>query len=444
LSITTAENIFKSIVPSQRSDIYAASVEDRETGQTIFRRQLVSSNNASSGTVESVTDVLQIGDRYMTLKIEVFQTPVARLLKMTPYALSFIVFFLAIGAAAVSERKLRQDRKMEEMSQSLLGAQDEIKSKISERDNLFYALRQSEREYRSMINSVSEVIFETDQSGKIIYLNETWKRIMQVDVEVTIGKSLFLMMDAADQMQQKEMFEDLVKGLRQAYRIETRINTVGTTYKPVEIAFSMIRMAEDKTMRVVGTISDIEKRRKAEMALREAEQKFRAIFENSVSGIYQVTPTGKIVRANTALAELLGYNTPEELIMTINNVGQQLYVRPEERKQFEQKLLFEGRITGTETELIRKDGRRIWVMENARAVRSEKGIVEYFEGSLWDITTRKEADEAMRQARLQAEISSRSRMEFLANMSHELRTPLNAVIGFAEIIKDEIMKSWGR
>jgi PAS domain S-box-containing protein len=217
------------------------------------------------------------------------------------------------------------------------------------------------------------------------------------------------------------------------------MNVVGTAFKPVEVAFSMLRMADDKTMRVVGTISDIEKRKKSEQAIRDAEQRFRAIFENSVSGIYQVSSSGKIIRANTALAELLGYQSPEELILAISNIGQQLYVRPEERRGFEQKLLFEGRVTGVESELYRKDGRKIWVMENARSVRNEKGNVEYFEGSLWDITARKESDEAMRQARLQAEISSRSRMEFLANMSHELRTPLNAVIGFAEIIKDEIM-----
>jgi signal transduction histidine kinase len=78
-------------------------------------------------------------------------------------------------------------------------------------------------------------------------------------------------------------------------------------------------------------------------------------------------------------------------------------------------------------------------MENARVVRSEKGGVAYYEGSIWDVTERKEAEAAMKQARLQAEMSSRSRMEFLANMSHELRTPLNAVIGFSEIIKDEVM-----
>jgi signal transduction histidine kinase len=114
-------------------------------------------------------------------------------------------------------------------------------------------------------------------------------------------------------------------------------------------------------------------------------------------------------------------------------------VKQEDRQEFVNRLLFEGRISGIETEVYRKDGSRIWIMQNARVVRNEKGAVEYYEGSIYDVTERKHAEEVMRQARIQAEISSRTRMEFLANMSHELRTPLNAVIGFSEIIKDEVM-----
>jgi signal transduction histidine kinase len=91
------------------------------------------------------------------------------------------------------------------------------------------------------------------------------------------------------------------------------------------------------------------------------------------------------------------------------------------------------------SQVKRKDGRVIWIMENARVVRNDRGGIHYFEGSVIDITETKLAEEAMRQARIQAEMSSRSRMEFLANMSHELRTPLNAIIGFSEIIKDEVM-----
>jgi PAS domain S-box-containing protein len=201
----------------------------------------------------------------------------------------------------------------------------------------------------------------------------------------------------------------------------------------------MLRMTEDKSIRVVGSIHDIEKRRRAEAAVREAEQRFRAIFENSVSGIYQISSEGRFTAANMALAEILGYGTPSELMAAVTDIGSQLYVRPEERKEFLQKLLFEGRVSGNEAEIYRRDGKRIWILQNARIVRSDKGGVDYYEGSVWDVTERKEAEEAMRYARVQAEISSRTRMEFLANMSHELRTPLNAVIGFSEIIKDEVM-----
>jgi PAS domain S-box-containing protein len=238
------------------------------------------------------------------------------------------------------------------------------------------------------------------------------------------------------------MFEELVRGERQAYRIETRLSLGHNMVKPVEIAFSMLRMAEDKSIRVVGTITDIEKRRRAELAVREAEQRFRGMFENSVSGIYQIAPEGRFISANPAMAEILGYRSAAEMMENMKDIAS-IYINPEDRKSFVDKLLFEGRVSGVETQVMRKDGQKIWVMENARVVRNERGSVEYFEGSIWDVTERKEAEAAMNNARLQAEISSRTRMEFLANMSHELRTPLNAVIGFSEIIKDEVMGPLG-
>lgn len=373
---------------------------------------------------------------------DVEPTALSRLMNSSPWIAMTIVMVITLMAAFFADRKERQDRKIAEMSKTLEGANQELQSRISERDRLFHALRKSERENRALVNSVSDVIFETDESGKLMFLNETWKRITHRDTNETIGQSLFSLIDVADQVPQKEMFDELVRGERQAYRAETRLSMGHGAFKPIEIAFSMLRMAEDKSVRVVGTITDIEKRRRAEMAVRDAEHRFRAIFENSISGIYQTSPEGKFISANPALAEILGYSSSEEL-MGMQDIATQVYVRPEDRMKFVQKLLFEGRVSGIESEVYRRDGRKIWIMENARVVRSEKGGVAYYEGSIWDVTEKKEAEEAMRQARLQAEMSSRSRMEFLANMSHELRTPLNAVIGFSEIIKDQVMGPLG-
>ncbi len=436
MALTTPGKVFAGAWRMHKDDVSRVIIRERDSGHVLTDTRLEYHQGFGS---ERITDMIRLGGQYWDMSMDVRPSAAAKAMAASPWAALAIVLLLTLAAARIVDRKQRQDQKLAEMSRNLKGAHTELQSRISERDQLFHALRKSEREYRAVINSVSDVIFETDENGKLVFLNETWKRITHGEVSETIGQSLFMLIDPADQMKQKEMFEELVRGERQAYRIETRINTGAETSKPVEIAFSMLRMAEDKSIRIVGTITDIEKRRRAELAMREAEQRFRGMFENSISGIYQIAPDGRIVSANPALAEILGYRSADELMETVTDIGKQVYVRDADRKAFVDKLVFEGRVSGIETEIKRKDGRRIWIMENARVVRNERGSVEYFEGSIWDVTERKVAEDTMRNARLQAEISSRTRMEFLANMSHELRTPLNAVIGFSEIIKDEVM-----
>ncbi len=444
MAMTTPDKIFAPSLKAYADDLARITMRERDSGHVLFDRRMQDSSGRLAGfSTERVSDTLQMGGKFWDVYLDVRPSRVAKVLSSSPWAAGMIIIALTLVWAAYAEKRQRQEQKLAEMSRTLKGAHTELQSRISERDQLFHALRKSEREYRAVINSVSDVIFETDETGKLVFLNETWKRITHLEVQETLGQSLFLMLDPHDQMPQKEMFEELVRGERQAYRIETRINPGGDAFKPVEIAFSMLRMAEDKSIRVVGTITDIEKRRRAEQAMRDAEQRFRGMFENSISGIYQIAPEGRFISANPALAEILGYSSPEELTVAVKDIGAQIYVRPEERKIFVDKLLFEGRVSGIETEVKRKDGKRVWIMENARVVRNERGSVEYFEGSIWDVTERKQAENTMREARLQAEISSRTRMEFLANMSHELRTPLNAVIGFSEIIKDEVMGPLG-
>ena len=138
-------------------------------------------------------------------------------------------------------------------------------------------------------------------------------------------------------------------------------------------------------------------RQRAEGALKEAEKKYRGIFENAVEGIFQNTPAGHFISANPAMARMLGFDSPEELIRTRNDIERQGYAEPALRKKFKQVLEENGVVTGFEYEVCRKDGTRIWVAENSRIVRDAEGSPLYYEGSVQDITERKRA-EAERQA----------------------------------------------
>src|SRR5215831_1898987 len=94
--------------------------------------------------------------------------------------------------------------------------------------------------------------------------------------------------------------------------------------------------------------------------LQEAEAKYRGIFESAQEGIFQTTPDGRYLSANPALARMLGYDSPEELLASVTDIGRQLCVRPGSRDEFRRLLERDGQIRGFENELYRKDGRIIW------------------------------------------------------------------------------------
>ncbi len=149
---------------------------------------------------------------------------------------------------------------------------------------------------------------------------------------------------------------------------------------------------------VGGAGVDITSRKRAEEALREAEEKYRSIFEHAVEGIFQTTPDGRFVAANPAIARMFGFDSPEELISTRTNIAQEHYVEPRSREEFKSSMERNGFVLDFELEAYRKDGSKIWISENVRAVRDHKGTVIYYEGTTQDITARKRAEEALRES----------------------------------------------
>lgn len=154
---------------------------------------------------------------------------------------------------------------------------------------------------------------------------------------------------------------------------------------------------------VATQLGSLIQRKQAEELLRIAQEKYHSIVENAMEGIFQSTPSGGYISANPALAKLYGYDSPEELMSDIKNISQQLYVDAERRLEFVAAMEADNAVSGFESMVCRKDGRRIWVSENVRAVRDSKGELLYYEGTVSDITERKLAQEALKVQQEQSE-----------------------------------------
>ncbi|MGF1457794.1 MAG: EAL domain-containing protein [Leptolyngbyaceae cyanobacterium] len=165
----------------------------------------------------------------------------------------------------------------------------------------------------------------------------------------------------------------------------------------------------------------------ARASLRQAENKYRSIFENAVEGIFQTTTSGRYTTVNPMLAKIYGYGSPQELMETLTDIERQLYVDLDRRKTFVDKMMQDGSVLGFESAIYKKDGSIIWISESARAVFDSQGQIIGFEGTVEDITARKAAElELRRRDRL---------LKGVAEASQQLLTTLEIDSSIPKILK---------
>jgi PAS domain S-box-containing protein len=222
----------------------------------------------------------------------------------------------------------------------------------------------------------------------------------------------------------------------QSYEEEFRLRCKDGSWRWISGRGKFFRKGAAAPDRAIGVHVDITERKKAEEKLQESEAKYRSLFENAIEGIFQTTPDGRFLSANPALAKIFGYNSPQKFMEQITDIDRQHYVNPEDRQTYKNILEREGVIKGFEKQLINKNGNPVWASLSARAVRDEEDAIIYYEGTLEDITTRKQAEEEKRimQERLQHADKMEAIGTLAGGIAHDFNNLLMGIQGYASLI----------
>ena len=268
---------------------------------------------------------------------------------------------------------------------------------ITERKHAEDALRESEKKYREFADLLPQIVFETNIQGTITFVNRSalaMSGYTQEDVEK--GVNMLDTIIPEDREQARESLKQLLASGISLGNEYTFLRKDGGTFPVIIHTSTVIRDGHVVGLR--GFAVDITDRRRTEEALRKSEERFRNIFENATEGIYQTTPEGRYLNVNPAFARMFGYSSPQEMIDSVSNIGQQLYVNPKDREEMVRKLREHGRVEGYEVQVYRKDRSKFWISINIHTVRDEAGSIKYFEGTNQDITERRQTEEALRES----------------------------------------------
>ena len=275
-----------------------------------------------------------------------------------------------------------------------------IYTDISARKNAEDALRRAERQYRSVVQNAVMGIFQASLDLRLTMVNPALAGILGCSsTRELLDRPELCEMFLNDPERSVELWSQLEEnGEIAGFEVLTK----RLDGQPIWLALSakLVQGAPGATggqRFLEGTVENISARKHAEERLRLAEEKYRTIFENAQEGIYQTTPEGRFISANPALARICGYDSPQELMEQLVDIGAMLYVQPERREIFTQSIQ-RGRVAAFESQVYRKDGKIIWISEHARAVRGEGGQLLFYEGSMIEISKRKRAEEKLRRA----------------------------------------------
>jgi PAS domain S-box-containing protein len=268
---------------------------------------------------------------------------------------------------------------------------------VTERRRAEAELRDSETLRRMVIESEPECVKLISRDCKVLEMNPAGLAMVEADCrDQVIGQSVLDLVVEESREAYRELNERIFRG--ETAVAEFEIVGFKGTRRWMETHAAPLIDEESKVTAQLAITRDVTEQKRAEEALRKAELKYRNIFENSGEGIFQTTPDGRFLIANPALAEMLGFESAQELMDSRTDLARQQYVDPERRQELKKLLEENETIQGFEYQAYRKDGSKIFITTSVRAVRDRQGELLYYEGTAQDITERRRAEDALSEA----------------------------------------------
>ncbi len=298
--------------------------------------------------------------------------------------------------------KKNGDRFPQELSLTMLddGGLICVVRDITERKRTEQELQRSEKKFRLIAENTSDYISIVNWKGKYQYVSPSHRQLGYEPADL-IGKSGLSMIHPDDREKLQPLLRKYVKmKLRDAVglyrkgvteRVSFRFPDVDGQWHHVDATADLVKSPDGNELQILLVCRDVTEQRKLLEKLRESEERFRAIFEHAMVGIYKTTPDGHILMANPAMLDMLGYDTFDEL--RERNLEEEGFEPSYDRQRFKQKIESKGRVSGLESSWKKQDGSTLHVRENARAIQNDSGEVQYYLGTVEDITERKQAEE---------------------------------------------------
>ncbi|MGH9403237.1 MAG: PAS domain S-box protein [Terriglobia bacterium] len=298
------------------------------------------------------------------------------------------------------------------------------------------ALADSEEQFRLLLDSTAEAIMGVNQEGNLIFANSASLRLLGYEnSQEVLGKNGHDLVhhsypDGRPYSAAGCKISHPEAGVAGCHSDDEVFWRADGTSIPVEW-WSHPMLKDGKPVGAVVAFMDITERKRAQEAIEASEKRYRTMVERNVAGILRTTLEGQIIDCNEPLARILRSGSRDDVLH--HNITE-LYADPADREVLLERLRNEGHVSSHELAVKAKDGSRIWVLINSSLIDGENGGPPVIDASLIDITTRKEAEEALLKAKEAAENANRAKSEFLANMSHEIRTPMNGIMGMAGLL----------